>query len=55
MNIYTRQIAELLKVSVEIAYKIYSQMYLFDFSECTDSEFKREVKYQYQEFLKNGQ
>lgn len=46
MNIYTRQIAELLKISLEDARRVQDQMECngLDFSECTKAEFKAEAK-----------
>ena len=46
MNIYTFDIARLLKISNELALKIQEEMEMnfFDFSEASDSQIKREAK-----------
>lgn len=46
MNIYTFAIAQLLKVSDELALRIQKEMEMtsFDFSESSDSQLKREAK-----------
>lgn len=46
MNIYTKQIAELLKISLDEALKVQDQMMCndVDFSECSNAKFKREAK-----------
>lgn len=51
MNIYTHEIAKLLKISLEEALKVQHQMECngFDFSESTKAQFKREAKYSAQE------
>jgi hypothetical protein len=51
MNIYTHDIAALLKVSLEVAREVQSMMEMndFDFSEASTSQFKREAKLCYKE------
>jgi len=46
MNLYTRQIAELLSISLEDARRVQDEMECndFDFSEATDRQFDREAK-----------
>lgn len=48
MNYWTRQIAAILEISIEDALRIQDEMECngFDFSECTDNQFMREIKYQ---------
>ena len=52
MNIYTQQIAELLNVNLETAYKIQERIdedWLLDWSECTKAQFNKVVKFVAQE------
>ena len=46
MNKVTTQIIELLNVTLDIALKIQHEMECngFDFSECTNNQFKKEIK-----------
>jgi len=50
MNYYTREIAKLLEISLEDALRIQDEMECngFDFSEATQNQFMREIKYQRQ-------
>ena len=49
MNMYTREIAKILNISLEDAVKVQDEMECngIDYSECTKAEFKREAKYAY--------
>lgn len=49
MNYYTREIAKILNVSLEVAEQVQYEMECndFDFSEATDRAFKREAKLAY--------
>jgi len=49
MNMYTREIAALLNISLEEAVKVQDEMECngIDYSECTKAEFKREAKFAY--------
>lgn len=49
MNKVTRDIAELLKIDLDVALKIQDAMECdgFDFSRASERTFKREAKYQY--------
>lgn len=49
MNIYTREIAKILNVSLEVAEQVQYEMECndFDFSEATDREFKEEATFAY--------
>ena len=53
MNIYTKQIAKLLDISLELAIKVQDKMQI-DFSECTDREFNQEAKFIYSTMLKGA-
>lgn len=46
MNFYTKEIANLLNISLEMALKVQDEMECngFDFSEATDRQFNREAK-----------
>lgn len=46
MNIYTRWIAELLKIDLQSALAIQDQMQI-DFSECTRQQFNKEARLTY--------
>ena len=48
MNKVTRDIAEMLEISLDDALRIQDEMECngFDFSECTANQFMREIKYQ---------
>lgn len=46
MNIYTKQIAKLLGITLELAIKVQDRM-IIDFSECTKEEFNREARLVY--------
>ena len=48
MNIYTREIAKILEISLDDALRIQDEMECngFDFSEATQTQFIREIKYQ---------
>lgn len=46
MNIYTRWIATLLKISLERALEVQDEMQI-DFSECTKAEFNKEARITY--------
>jgi hypothetical protein len=48
MNLYTREIAKILKITLKNARRIQDEMEAngFDFSECTATQFMREIKYQ---------
>lgn len=48
MNYYTKQIALILEISIEDALRIQHEMECngFDFSECTNIQFMREIQYQ---------
>lgn len=50
MNYYTREIAKILEISIEDALRIQNEMECngFDFSEATQNQFIREIKYQRQ-------
>ena len=56
MNIYTRDIAALLKISLEEALKVQDMMEEdgFDFSEATTAKFNSEAKYQYKNMTVNA-
>ena len=56
MNIYTRNIAALLKISLEEALTVQNLMEEdgFDFSEATTAEFNREAKYQFKNMTVNA-
>jgi hypothetical protein len=56
MNIYTRNIAALLKISLEEALTVQNLMEEdgFDFSEATTAGFNREAKYQFKNMTVNA-
>jgi hypothetical protein len=56
MNIYTRNIAAFLKISLEEALTVQNLMEEdgFDFSEATTAEFNREAKYQFKNMTVNA-
>ena len=46
MNIYTKQIAKLLGIPLELAMQVQDRMQI-DFSECSEKEFNREARLVY--------
>ena len=46
MNIYTKQIAKLLDIPLELAMRVQDMMQI-DFSECSTKEFNREARLVY--------
>ena len=44
MNIYTKQIAKLLGIPLELALQVQDRM-IIDFSECTQAEFDAEARF----------
>ena len=44
MNIYTKQIAQLLGITLELAMQVQDRM-IIDFSECTQAEFDQEARF----------
>lgn len=49
MNMYTREIAKILNISLEVAVKVQYEMECngIDYSECSNAQFKREAKLAY--------